>query len=191
MNLLSADSFVVDQPWTPVRLMLGSRYSVEAYDERNTLLGSVRETRRGFVTARLRNLSLSRWTPFRLLATGPDGRPLLVITKSAGVGRRPTKVAWPDGRPVGSIVPQPGRYALLDANGTHLCLLGDVLKLHIGQITKRNGKRVRRDVAQLRPGTADPVRSLAVAAVVAFDVVRGVGTNHLGTGDVIPDFLSS
>ncbi|KOV89099.1 hypothetical protein ADL03_03385 [Nocardia sp. NRRL S-836] len=171
--------------------MLGSKYSVEAYDGHDVLLGSVGETRRGFVTARLRNISLSRWTPFRLHAVGPDGRPLLVITKSAGIGTRPTKVAWPDGRPVGSIVPQPGRYALLDANGTHLCLLGDVLHLQLGRIERRNGRRVRRDVVRIRPGTAEPVRSLAVAAAVAFDVVRGVGTNHLSSGDVIPDFLSS
>ncbi|MFS8098320.1 hypothetical protein LFM09_14390 [Lentzea alba] len=181
MNLLSADSFVVDQPWTPMRLMLGSKYSVEAYDGRDVLLGSVNETRRGFLTARLRNFSLSRWTPFNLQAVDPNGRPLLVITKSAGMGKRATKVAWPNGQPVGSIVPQPGRYALLDAAGAHLCLLGDVVHLQIGQIKKRNGKRVRRDVVQIRPGTAEPVRSLAVAAVVAFDIVRGVGTNHLSS----------
>ncbi len=174
-----------------MRLMLGSKYLADAYTGQDVLLGSVNEVRRGFVTARLRNFSLSRWTPFHLQAVAPDGRPLLVVTKPAGIGKRPTRVAWPDGRPVGSIVPQPGRYALLDPNGTHLCLLGDVLNLQLGQIDKRNGKRVRRDVVGIRPGTAEPVRSLAVAAAVAFDVVRGVGTNHLGTGDVVPDFLSS
>lgn len=170
-----------------MRLMLGSKYSVEAYDGRDILLGSVHETRRGFITARLRNFSLSRWTRFNLQAVDPTGRPLLVITKSAGVGKRPTKVAWPNGQPVGSIVPQPGRYALLDATGTHLCLLADVLQIQTGHIKKRNGKRVRRDVAQIRPGTAEPVRSLAVAAAVAFDIVRGVGTNHLSSD--ISDFL--
>ena len=188
---MSADSFVVDQPWTPVRLMLGSKYLADAYDGQDVLLGSVNEVRRGFLTARLRNFSLSRWTAFHLQVVAPNGMPLLVVTKSAGIGKRPTRVAWPDGRPVGSIVPQPGRYALLDPNGAQLCLLGDVLHLQIGQIKKRNGMRVRRDVARIRPGTPEPVRSLAVAAVMAFDVVRGVGTNHLGTGDVIPDFLSS
>ena len=191
MNLLSADTFVVDQPWTPMRLMLGSKYSADAYDGRDVLLGSVRETRRGFLTARLRNFSLSRWTPFSLQVTAPGGQPLLVVTKSAGIGKRPTKVAWPHGQPVGSIVPQPGRYALLDVKGTQLCLLGDVLEIYLGRIEKRNGKRVRRDVVKIRPGTAEPVRSLAVAAAVAFDIVRGVGTNHLGTGDVVPDILSS
>ncbi|ANZ37263.1 hypothetical protein BBK82_15530 [Lentzea guizhouensis] len=181
MNLLSADTFVVDQPWTPMRLMLGSKYLADAYDGHDVLLGSVRETRRGFLTARLRNLSLSRWTPFSLQVLSPTGQPVLVVTKSAGIGKRPTKVAWPNGQPVGSIVPQPGRYALLDVNGTQLCLLGDVIQLHIGQIKKRNGKRVRRDVVQVRPGTSEPVRSLAVAAAVAFDIVRGVGTNHLSS----------
>lgn len=164
-----------------MRLMLGSKYLVEAYDGRDVPLGSVDETRRGFITARLRNFSLSRWTSFHLRAVAPNGQPLLVITKPAGIGKRPTRVAWPNGQPVGSIVPQPGRYALLDANGAHLCLLGDVLQIQIGQIKKRNGKRVRRDVVQIRPGTAEPVRSLAVAAAVAFDIVRGVGTNHLSS----------
>ncbi|MEU0877654.1 hypothetical protein ABZ345_03565 [Lentzea sp. NPDC005914] len=188
MSLLSTDSFVVEQPWSAMSLLLRPKYRVEAYDGRDLPLGFADETRRALGVGFLRAMSLSRWTPFHLRAVAADGRTVLVITKPAGFFRRPTKVAWPNGQPIGSIVPQRGRYALLDANGTQLCLLGDVAHFQVGHIKKRNGNRVRRDVIQIRPGTSGPVRPLVVAAALAFDVVRGIGTNHLSSdaGSFLP-----
>ncbi|MET9631397.1 hypothetical protein ABZX92_28440 [Lentzea sp. NPDC006480] len=188
MSLLSTDAFVVEQPWSAMSLLLRSKYRVEAYDGYDAPLGFADETRRAFGVGFLRRMSLSRWTPFHLRVVAPNGEPLLVITKSAGFFRRPTKVAAPNGQPIGSIVPQRSRYALLDANGTQLCLLGDVAQFQTGQIKKRNGNRVRRDVIQIRPGTTGSIRLLAVAAAVAFDIVRGIGTNHLSSdaGSFLP-----
>lgn len=75
-----------------------------------------------------------------------------------------------------------GAYALLDPAGQRLALLHEVASFSAGAIARRDGKRVRRDVLRLHPTTPEPLRSLAIAAAVAYDVVRGAGTNHTGSG---------
>lgn len=181
MTLPGADTLVVEQPWGVLRHLLGTRYRGDVYDGGGALLASFSE--RGFprpLRKLLRATALSGRTTFDL-ALADRGRPLLLIRK--GAGKPPTRVTWPDGAVVGSVRHEGhGAYGLLDAAGQRLCLLHEVASFSPGAIAKRDGRRVRRDVLTIRPGTPDPVRSLAIAAAVAYDVVRGVGTNHTGAG---------
>ena len=183
MSLLHSDTLIVEQPWTAGSLLLRPSYRAEVYDGRDFLLASVREGDGPGLQRPLRYTGLSGLTTFDLVVTAPTGQPLLGVHKD--FGRRPhLHVTVPGGRAVGSIKwLRRTEHALLDTSGRQLCLLGDVAHLKIGDITKRNGKRVRRDVIQIRPGTAEPLRSLAIAGGVAFDVLRGKGTSHT-SGDI-------
>ncbi|NUT53626.1 MAG: hypothetical protein HOV94_41015 [Saccharothrix sp.] len=181
MTLPGTDTLVIEQPWGALRHLLGTRYRIDVHDGRGTLLATVSE--RGFLgplRKLLRATAFSGRTRFDL-ALAYGGQPLLLIRK--GAGKPPTRVTWPNGVEVGSVRHEGhGAYGLLDAAGQRLCLLHEVASFSAGAITKRDGRRVRRDVLNLRPGTPDPVRSLAIAAAVAYDVVRGVGTNHTSPG---------
>ena len=181
MTLPGTDTLIIEQPWGVLRHLLGTRYRNDVYDARGALIASVSE--RGFVgplRKLLRATAFSGRTTFTLALTD-QGRQLLLIRK--GSGKPATNVTWPNGTAVGSVRHEGhGAYGLLDATGQRLCLLHEVASFSPGAITKRNGRRVRRDVLTLRPGTPDPVRSLAIATAVAYDVVRGVGTNHTSAG---------
>lgn len=181
MTLPGADTLIIEQPWGVLRHLLGTRYRNDVHDGRGTPVASVAE--RGFVgplRKLLRATAFSGRTTFDLVLSD-HGRPLLLIRK--GSGKPPTRVTWPNGTVVGSVRHEGhGAYGLLDADGQRLCLLHEVASFSPGAIVKRDGRRVRRDVLTLRPGTPDPVRSLAIAAAVAYDVVRGVGTNHTSAG---------
>lgn len=178
MSLLHSGTLIVEQPWSAGSILFRPRYRAEVYDERDLLLATVAESSGPGLQRPLRHTGFSGWTSYDLAVAAPTGQPLLTVRK--GFGRRPhIQVIAPTGQAIGSLRWLGGtRHALFDAGGRQLCLLGDVVRMKVGDIKKRNGRRVRRDVAQLRPGTAEPLRSLAVAGAVAYDVVRGIGTNH-------------
>jgi hypothetical protein len=181
VTLPGADTLIIEQPWGVLRHLLGTRYRNDVHDVHGAVIASVSERRfPGPIRRLLRATAFSGRTTFDLVLADRDRR-LLLIRK--GPGKPPTRVTWPDGSEVGSVRHEGhGAYALLDPSGRRLCLLHEVASFSPGAIVKRDGRRVRRDVLTLRPGTPDPVRSLAVAAAVAYDVVRGVGTNHTSAG---------
>ncbi|MEU4763940.1 hypothetical protein AB0H12_11830 [Actinosynnema sp. NPDC023794] len=181
MTLPGTDTLIIEQPWGVLRHLLGTRYRNDVYDGGGALIASVSERRfLGPLRKLLRATAFSGRTTFDL-ALADRGRQLLLIRK--GSGKPPTRVTWPNGSVVGSVRHEGhGAYGLLDAAGQRLRLLHEVASFSPGAIVKRDGRRVRRDVLTLRPGTPDPVRSLAIAAAVAYDVVRGVGTNHTSAG---------
>ncbi|GLZ33226.1 hypothetical protein Lesp02_54140 [Lentzea sp. NBRC 105346] len=175
MSLLPTDTLLVEQPWTAFSLLWRPKYRADVYDGRDLPIAIVREGRGPGLLTPLRLTGFSGWTPFDLRVTAPNGQPLLNIRK--GIGRR-VDVTAPNGQALGSV----RRFALLDPSGRQICQLGDVAHVNTRQLTKRNGRRVRRDVVRIRPGVAEPLRSLAIAAGVAFDVVHGKGTSHVGGG---------
>ncbi|WP_461123549.1 hypothetical protein [Saccharothrix stipae] len=181
MTLPGTDTLVIEQPWGALRHLLGTRYRNDVYDGHGAPVAAVSE--RGFVgplRKLLRATAFSGRTTFDLVLAD-RGQQLLLIRK--GAGKPPTRVTWPNGAVVGSVRHEGrGAYGLLDAGGQRLCLLHEVASFSPGTIAKRDGRRVRRDVLTIRPGTPDPVRSLVIAAAVAYDVVRGVGTNHTSGG---------
>ncbi len=159
-------------------LLLRRRYRTEVFDERDMPVAVVTERRGPGLQALPRYTGFSGWTTFDLVVVAPNGQPLLNIHKP--FGRKPRiRVTTANGQPLGWLRKEGGRQqSVHDANGARVCLLGDLLHINTGNRAKRNGKRVRRDVVRIRPGLAEPLRSLAVAGAVAFDVVRGVGTSH-------------
>lgn len=181
MTLPGIHTLVIEQPWGPGRHLFGSRYEVRVYTERGEPLATV--TDRGLLgplRKLLRLTGFSGRTRFDL-ALAQHGRPQLLIGK--GRWRPPTRVSLPDGSQVGAVrVEGRAAYALLDPAGQRLAMFHEVAAFTAGAITKRDGKRVRRDVLRLHPGTPEPLRTLAIATAVAYDVVRGAGTNHTGSG---------
>jgi hypothetical protein len=185
VNLFGSDTLVIEQPWTVFSLLWRPRYEIEVYDERDVPIAKVVDQKKpGVLKSLVRWTGFSGLTAYTLRVTVPGGPDALVIRK--GWGKPATRVFAPDGTLLGSVrrLRRPTAYALLDPSGSQLCLLGDVASLHLDTRVKRNGKRVRRDVLRIRPGTPQPLRSLAVAAGVAFDVVRGIGTGHATFGGV-------
>ncbi|CCH35543.1 hypothetical protein ABZ816_13145 [Actinosynnema sp. NPDC047251] len=181
MNLFGTDTLVIEQPWGPGRHLFGTRYRVRAYTEHDVPVADATD-RKGLGPVRklLRTTGFSGRTTFDLVVA-QHGQPLLLIHK--GPGRPPVRVSRPDGTPVGALHRESHtHFALLDPAGTRLCYFGDAAGFSQGAIAKRDGRRVRRDVLRLRPGTPEPVRTLAVAVGLAFDVVRGKGTAHTGGG---------
>ncbi|WP_367134146.1 hypothetical protein [Saccharothrix sp. HUAS TT1] len=181
MTLPGVDTLIIEQPWGALRHLLGTAYRNDVHDGHGALVASVAE--RGFVgplRKLLRVTAFAGRTRFDLALTS-RGQQVLLIRK--GAGKPPTLVTRPDGGAIGSVRHEGhGAYGLLDPAGQRLCLLHEVASFSPGALAKRDGRRVRRDVLTLRPGTPEPVRSLAIAAAVAYDVVRGVGTNHTGGG---------
>ncbi|MFT7835129.1 hypothetical protein Q5530_03135 [Saccharothrix sp. BKS2] len=181
MILPGVDTLVIEQPWGVGRHLFGSRYEVRVHAEGGEPLATV--TDRGLLGPLRRLLRLTGFsgrTGFAL-ALAHRGQPLLLIDK--GRWRPPTRVAGPDGAPLGAVrLEGRGAYALLDPAGQRVALFHEVASFGAGAIAERDGKRVRRDVLRLRPGTPEPLRSLAIATAVAYDVVRGAGTNHTGSG---------
>ncbi|MBM7812350.1 hypothetical protein [Saccharothrix algeriensis] len=188
------DTLVIEQPWGAARHLFGTRYEVRAYTEHGAPVAAVADRGRlGPVRRLLRTTGFSGRTVFDLVvsdlagpgpvapglaAPGP-GRPLLLIRK--GPGKPPTRVTRADGVALGSVRRESRtHYALLDPAGQRICYFGDVAGFTRGAIAERDGRRVRRDVLRVRPDAPEPARSLAVAVGLAFDVVRGVGTNHTG-----------
>ena len=181
MTLPGTDTLIIEQPWGALRHLLGTRYRNDVYDGHGTPVASVAEWKFvGPLRKLLRVTAFSGRTAFDLALTS-GGRQVLLIRK--GRGKPPTRVTLPNGGALGSVRHEGhGAYGLLDPAGQRLCLLHEVASFSPGAIAKRDGRRVRRDVLELRPGTPDPVRSLAIAAAVAYDVVRGAGTNHTSGG---------
>ncbi len=175
------DTLVIEQPWGAGRHLFGTRYETTAYTEHGTPLAEVSDRGRlGPIRKLLRTTGFSGRTTFDLVVSHL-GQPLLLIRK--GPGRPPTSVSRPNGTPLGSIRKESRtHYALLDPAGRQICYFGDIAGFTQGAIAKRDGKRVRRDVLHVRPGTPEPTRSLAIAVALAFDVVRGKGTSHTGGG---------
>jgi hypothetical protein len=130
----------------------------------------------------LRHTGFNGWTSFDLVVAAPNGQPLLNLHKP--FGRKPRiRVTAANGKVIGSLQRQTTRLqALHDASGRQLCVLGDAIHIQIGHRATRDGKRVRRDVVRIRPGVAEPVRSLAIAGALMFDIVRGAGTSRI-SGD--------
>ncbi|GAA1268687.1 hypothetical protein [Saccharothrix xinjiangensis] len=181
MILPGIHTLVIEQPWGPARHLFGSRYEVRVRSESGEPQAAV--TDRGLLGPLRRLLRLTGFsgrTRFALALTH-RGQPVLLLDK--GRWRPPTRVTRPDGSPVGAVrLEGRGAYALLDPAGQRLALFHEVASFSAGAITRRDGKRVRQDVLRLRPGTPEPLRSLAIATAVAYDVVRGAGTNHTGSG---------
>ncbi|GAB2826005.1 hypothetical protein [Lentzea nigeriaca] len=169
----------IEQPWTAMSLLFRPHYRVEVFDEHDAPVAVIRERTGAGLQLPLRYTGFSGWTTFDLDAVAPDGRPLMQISKR--FGRRPhVRVSTPQGQLIGTIKTHGAwRQSLHDANGQQLCFFGDIGRIETGRRAKRNGRRVRRDHVQINPAAAEPLRSLAFACAVAFDVVRGTGTSHL------------
>ncbi|MDQ2582904.1 hypothetical protein [Saccharothrix yanglingensis] len=183
MTLPGAHTLLLEQPWTARSLFLRTRFRMDVRDERGTPLATVAE-RAGLGPLRrlLRATGFSGRTRFDLVVAD-RGHPVLRVTK--GAGRPPVQVFAPDGALIGSVRNEGrGAAGLYGANGDRLASLGDAAGFTTRRITEREGRKVRRDTVRLRPGTPEPVRSLAIAAAIAHDVVRGVGTNHAGGGPI-------
>ncbi|RKT51648.1 hypothetical protein [Saccharothrix australiensis] len=175
------DTLIIEQPWGAARHLFGTRYETRAYTEHGAPV-AVAADRKGLGPLRklLRTTGFSGRTTFDLVVSHL-GQPLLLVRK--GPGKPPTRVSRPDGAPLGSVRRESrSHYALLDPSGQRICYFGDVAGFTQGAIAKRDGRRVRRDVLHVRPGTPEPARTLALAVGLAFDVVRGVGTSHTGGG---------
>ncbi|MFB9908853.1 hypothetical protein [Allokutzneria oryzae] len=185
MTLPGFDSLLVEQPWSASRHLWSTRYECGVYSEQGALLATVTERGRlGPLRKVLRTTGFSGRTVFDLVVRQQETT-LLAIRK--GAGRPPVEVVRPDGVVLGAVRHvRRGVYALLDPAGHQLCLLHEVVAFTPGAIAKRDGRRVRRDAVRLRPGVPEPVRSLALAACVAYDVVRGIGTNHTSGGFDFP-----
>ncbi|MFD1145812.1 hypothetical protein [Saccharothrix hoggarensis] len=181
MTLPGTDTLIIEQPWGVLRHLVSTKYRSDVYDGHGAPIATVGERRMlGPLRKLLRATAFSGRTGFDLVLTH-HGRQALHIRK--GAGKPPTRVSLPDGAVIGAVRHEGhGAYALLDPAGQRLCLLHEVASFSPGALAKRDGRRVRRDVLNLRPGTPDPVRSLAIAAAVAYDVVRGVGTTHTSSG---------
>jgi hypothetical protein len=182
VSLLSTDTFFVEHPYNFLSLLSRPHYRVRAFSEHDVPLATVTERTGPGLQRPLRHTGFNGWTSFDLVVAAPNGQPLMHIRKP--FGRKPRiQVTTPDRRPVGSLQRQTNRLqALFDASGRQLCVLGDVIHIQTGHRAKRNGKRVRRDVVRIRPGVAEPVRSLAIAGALVFDIVRGAGTSRI-SGD--------
>ncbi|WP_051782847.1 hypothetical protein [Lentzea aerocolonigenes] len=172
----------VEQPWTSMSLLFRPHYRVEVFDEHDTPVAVVRERSGPGLQRPLRYTGFSGWTTFDLDVVAPHGQPIMHISKR--FGRRPhVRVTSPQGQLIGTIKTHGAwKQSLHDATGQQLCFFGDIGRIETGGRSKRNGKRVRRDVVRINPGVAEPLRSLATACAVAFDVVRGTGTSHLSSG---------
>lgn len=183
MTLSSADTLVIEQPWSFGSLLWRTRYRATAYDGQDRPVAVVTERRGPGLLAPVRLTGLSGRTPFNLRVCDPGGREMLLVRKGFALRRPRTQVLGPHGQALGSIQAEPGhRFGLLDAHGQRICLLADVATLDIRALARRDGKRVRRDVLRIRPGTPEGLRTLVIAAGLAFDVVRNVGTWHYASG---------
>ncbi|NKE57146.1 hypothetical protein FXN61_09985 [Lentzea sp. PSKA42] len=182
MSLLSADAFFVEHPYNFLSLLSRPHYRVQVFTEQDVPLASVSERTGPGLQRPLRHTGFNGWTSFDLVVTAPHGQPLMHIRKP--FGRKPRiRVTTPNGQVIGSLQRQTNRLQVLhDTDGRQLCMLGDVVHIQTGHRAKRNGKRVRRDVVRIRPGVAEPVRSLAIAGTLMFDIVRGAGTSRI-SGD--------
>lgn len=177
-------TFYVEQPWTAMSLLFRPRYRAEVFDEHDAPFAVVSERTGPGLQRPLRHTGFSGWTTFDLEVVAPGGRPLLHLRRPFG-RHTGVRVSTPQGEPIGMIRTHGARQqSLHDATGRQLCLLGDVARIETGGRAKRNGSRVRRDVVRIDPRAAEPLRSLAMACGVAFDVVRGTGTSHTSGGNV-------
>ncbi|MEV6240634.1 hypothetical protein [Lentzea sp. NPDC051838] len=174
----------VEQPWTAMSLLFRPQYRVEVFDERDVPVAVVRERSGPGLQSPLRYTGFSGWTTFDLDVVAPSGQPIMHISKR--FGRRPhVRVSTPDGQLIGTIKTHGAwQQSLHDSNGQQLSFFGDIGRIETGRRAKRNGSRVRRDHVQINPAVTEPVRSLAFACAVAFDVVRGTGTSHTSSGGV-------
>ncbi|SMD08044.1 hypothetical protein [Lentzea albidocapillata] len=174
----------VEQPWTAMSLLFRPHYRVEVFDEQDAPVAVVSERTGPGLQRPLRHTGFSGWTTFDLDVVAPHGQPIMHIGK--GFGRRPgVHVSTPQGQLIGTIKTHGAwQQSLHDANGQQLCFFGDIARIETGARAKRHGKRVRRDRVQINPQVTEPLRSLATACAVAFDVVRGTGTRHTSSGGV-------
>ncbi|ONI82740.1 hypothetical protein ALI22I_39895 [Saccharothrix sp. ALI-22-I] len=177
MTLPGTDTLIIEQPWHIGRHLWGASYRTTVYDERGALLATVTEREGPRLPRRvLRRIGFAGRSRYDLVLAW-QGQPLLVVRK--GMGKPPAQVFRPDGTPIGSVRRQGrNRFLLQDPTGQQLGLFHDVAWFSFGEVTKRDGRRVRRDVLRLPPGAPEPVRSLAIGTAVAFDVVRGIGTGE-------------
>lgn len=174
----------VEQPWTAMSLLFRPHYRVEVFDEHDVPVAVVRERSGPGLQRPLRHTGFSGWTTFDLDVVTPHGQPIMRIGKQ--FGRRPhVRVTTPQGQLIGTIKTHGAwQQSLHDANGQRLCHFADIARIETGRRAKRDGRRVRRDVVRIDPQVTEPLRSLATACAVAFDVVRGTGTSHTSSGGV-------
>ncbi|CRK60056.1 hypothetical protein [Alloactinosynnema sp. L-07] len=177
MGVLHADTLVIEHPWGFGKVLMRTRYQVTVRDERDTLLATVAERRGPGALKLVRMTQFSASTPFELAVTDPGGTPVLSIEKGFTLGKGDVRVTDPTGTPIGSVRYHGHRdIRLSDPAGQVLCLLGDVARFEFGVLAKRGRDKVRRDTLRLTPGLTHPVRTLAVATALAFEIVRGNGT---------------
>ncbi|WP_434452139.1 hypothetical protein [Lentzea sp. E54] len=174
----------VEQPWTAMSLLFRPHYRVEVFDEHDVPVAVVRERSGPGLQRPLRHTGFSGWTTFDLDVVAPHGQPIMRIGKQ--FGRRPhVRVTTPQGQLIGTIKTHGAwQQSLHDATGRRLCHFADIARIETGRRAKRDGRRVRRDVVRINPQVTEPLRTLATACAVAFDVVRGTGTSHTSSGGV-------
>ncbi|MCF2527862.1 hypothetical protein [Yinghuangia soli] len=178
-GLTRAAALVVERSIAVKDTLLDTKYAADVYDDADRPVGTVRERRGPGVLAVARLTELSGSTPFDLRVLGPDGTELLGLSKGFSLFKPVLEVRGADGRAFGTVRRQ-GRaeVVLHDGAGTSLGLLSAVMSVHTGEVAKRDGKRVRRNVFRFHAAAPDGVRALAVGAAVAYDLVRDFGTRR-------------
>ncbi|WP_436492403.1 hypothetical protein [Actinokineospora sp. HUAS TT18] len=178
MGVLQADTLVIEHPWGFGKVLLRTRYEVTVRDERDALLATVAERSGPGALKLVRMTQLSASTPYELVVADPGGAAVLSIAKGFSLGKGEMRVVDPTGSPIGSVrYHGPRDIRLSDPAGRVLCVLDDVARLEFGVLAKRGRDKIRRDTLRLSPGLAHPVRALAVATGLAFEIVRGNGTS--------------
>ncbi|HVK24858.1 MAG TPA: hypothetical protein VM677_26165 [Actinokineospora sp.] len=187
MGVFNTDTLVIEHPWGFGKVLLRTRYQVTVRDERDALLATVAERSGPGALKLVRMTQLSASTPFELAVTEPGGAPVLSIEKGFSLGKGEVRVADPTGSPIGSVrYHGPRDIRLSDPAGRTLCVLDDVARFEFGVLAKRGKDRVRRDTLRLAPGLGHPVRTLAVATALAFEIIRGNGTATGNAGSSFP-----
>jgi hypothetical protein len=189
VDLFTAGTLVVEQPWSAGNLLLRTRYHVDVHDTRDGHLAAVDERGVPLLSRPVRLTQLSGSTPFRLVVRRPDGATLLTVDKGFSLLRPRTRVTGADGRVLGSVERANRKhYPITDHTGAPLGAFDfpsgrftaadgtEAGVLERRATAQRAGRRVGRDVLHVRPGATGPLRALVIATVLALDVVRGNGT---------------
>jgi uncharacterized protein YxjI len=188
-TLLQRDRMVVDQKTK----LFEMRNQYRIYDEQATLIGSIEQVSQSWftfiarlgtgldvtlpVTLEIREadgqavLVLKKpWFRMTLFVSRPDGSPLGSIRKKIRLGKARFLLSDPAGTEVGTVAAKNWRaknFAITDLN---LQPVAEVTKEWKGLATELFTDADRYAVS-LQPGTADPLRSLAVAAALAIDLI--------------------
>ncbi|MGW5053300.1 hypothetical protein [Actinokineospora sp. NPDC004072] len=178
MDLFSEPVLLVEQAGGFRKALVNTAYAADVYDQRGNLLARVRERRRPGPLGLLRVTELTGSTPFDLAVTLPDGREVLGIAKGFHLLAGRVTVTGPDGRVVGTMIRKLMRpITFADPDGNPLGTFADAAGFRHGDLDRRDGRKVRRDTLWPHPHTTGPVRTLAIAAGLAYGVVSNTGTD--------------